>query len=455
MIKKLYTILVLVLIATLGVSACQAKPQSTEAPRGLSLPQSPLLAMLERKSGLITYVGDDGNIYVVNQSGTNPLQITKDGKLTQNNFRRYFFPTWSHDSKSVAFYSVSAKNQTDIKSSIFTVGSDGKNLVEAFTSNVRLPVYLSWSPDSKSLSFITNTDGSSSMMLSTVPSSGGTAQTVDVGNPYYWDWQPDSKGILIHTGGATEQNKSARLSFLSLADSVVEDRLGLNPSFFQTPDLSPDGSQMILATNENGKRSIVLADRTGRVQKTIEEVAGSAAFSWSPDGKRLAYIAGTQAQAIVRGKLNFYDVAKGTKVVADQDKISAFFWSPDSKQVVYFAIVQEPVTTPTPSKGGTPAATPEDQQAADTQLYLKMYITDVTSGKSTLLARFVPTRDFFQLIQFFDQYSRSGTIWAPDGQNLVIAAQMSDSQGVFLVPSSGNTEPRYLQGGAMAFWSWK
>ncbi|MBI5054265.1 MAG: PD40 domain-containing protein, partial [Chloroflexi bacterium] len=186
----------------------------------------------------------------------------------------------------------------------------------------------------------------------------------------------------------------------------------------------------------------------------IEEVAGSAAFSWSPDGKRVAYIASTQAQNIVRGKLNFYDVAKGTKVTADQDKISAFFWSPDSKQAVYFAIVQEPVTTPTPSKG-TPAPTPEDQPAPETQLYLKMYITDVTSGRSTLLARFVPTRDFFQLIQFFDQYARSGTIWAPDGQNLVVAAQMSDSQGVFLVPSSGNTEPRFLQGGAMAFWSWK
>jgi len=454
MIKKLNPVLFLVLIATLGMSACQAKPKSTEAPRGLSLPQSPLLAMLERKSGLISYVGDDGNIYIVNQSGTNPVQITKDAKLTQANFRRYFYPTWSHDSKSVAFYSVSAKNQTDLKSSIFTVGSDGKNLVETFTSNVRLPVYLSWSPDSKSLSFITSTDGSNSMMLSTVPSSGGTAQTVDVGSPYYWDWQPDSKGVLIHTGGATELDKSARLSFLSLADGVVEDRLVLKPSFFQTPDLSPDGSQMILATNENGKKSIVLADRTGRVQKTIDDVPGSAAFSWSPDGKRVAYIVSTQTQNIVRGKLLFYDVAKSTKVTADQDKISAFFWSPDSKQVVYFAIVQEAVATPTPGKG-TPAPTPEDQQAAETQLYLKMYITDVTSGKSTLLARFVPTRDFFQLIQFFDQYSRSGTIWAPDGQNLVIAAQISDSQGVFLVPSSGMTEPRFLQGGAMAFWSWK
>ncbi len=38
-------------------------------PKDVQIPQSPLLSTLERKSGLISYIGSDGNMYVSDQGG--------------------------------------------------------------------------------------------------------------------------------------------------------------------------------------------------------------------------------------------------------------------------------------------------------------------------------------------------------------------------------------------------
>jgi hypothetical protein len=53
-------------------------------PRDLQVPQSPLLSTLERKSGLIAYMGVDGNMYVSDQAGGNLVKLTEDAVIPQN-----------------------------------------------------------------------------------------------------------------------------------------------------------------------------------------------------------------------------------------------------------------------------------------------------------------------------------------------------------------------------------
>ena len=50
------------IITLLLLGACSAE--------GLDIPSSPLLATFERKSGLIAYIGLDGNIYTINQGAS-------------------------------------------------------------------------------------------------------------------------------------------------------------------------------------------------------------------------------------------------------------------------------------------------------------------------------------------------------------------------------------------------
>ncbi len=82
----------------LAVTAC--------GPQGMHMPESPLLSALERKSGLIAYVGVDGNIYTINQAGGDKASITQDATLQSEDDGirlSYFLPTWSPDAKQFAF----------------------------------------------------------------------------------------------------------------------------------------------------------------------------------------------------------------------------------------------------------------------------------------------------------------------------------------------------------------
>jgi hypothetical protein len=48
------------------------------------------------------------------------------------------------------------------------------------------------------------------------------------------------------------------------------------------------------------------------------------------------------------------------------------------------------------------------------------------------------------------------TIWSPDSNYLVVSAVASaEQQGLFIVPASGDYDPRFLAEGNVGFWSWK
>lgn len=447
MFSKTKFVGVVLMAATLALTGCQAKEDSGDR-TGFQLPQSPLLSALERKSGLIAYSGTDGNIYIVDQGGKNPTQITTDAKLQQGDFHYYEFPTWSPDSAQIAYYGIEGTSSTDAQSAIYTVSSDGNNLVEAYTSDSNIPIYLSWSPDSKNVSFIANIAGGNGLVLSLVPAEGGEPQVLDVGNPFYWDWLPDSSGVVVHTGGASYLNPAARLAFLSLADGVIEEGISLKPALFQSPALSPDGTRVLLAAEtDDDKNALMVTDRAGEVQSVISTFDGSVAFGWSPDGERVAFMASDQTGSVTLGKLTVAELGgEGKTTTLEQDGVIAFYWAPDGKQLAYFVPMQ---VTATPEPGASDAG-------QDTQLYLKLYVADATKGKGTLVATFTPSQDFLRTIPYFDQYSRSATIWSPDSQNLVVSAYVSGgTQGIFVVPASGVTGPRFLQEGTMAFWSWK
>src|SRR5688572_33199890 len=75
-------------------------------PGDRQVPQSPLLSTLERKSGLISYIGADGNMYVSDQAGGNLKQLTEDAIIPENQgdpLLYYQFPTWSRDGSQLAF----------------------------------------------------------------------------------------------------------------------------------------------------------------------------------------------------------------------------------------------------------------------------------------------------------------------------------------------------------------
>jgi TolB protein len=442
---------VLLAAVSIGVAGCGLKKAEDEGDDpSFFVPQSPLLSALERKVGLIAYIGADGNVYTVNQSGQNPVQITDDAKLREGDFRYYEFPAWAPDGKTLAFYSLEGDGQTRLDTAVYTADAEGKNVVEAYSSDRHVPVYLMWSPDSSQLTFIASILGGNNLVLNMIPAAGGETQVLDVGAPFYWDWLSDSSGVIVHSGGQSAQASEDRLAMLTFADGVVEDTLALTPAPFQSPALSPDGLKLLLAIEgADGENTLAVTDRLGKVENEIATLDGPAAFAWSPDGTRVAYIVGDPDREVTIGKLKVVELGEEPKTVeTDQDQVLAFFWSPDGKQIAYFNVA---LFTPEPD----PEA-PEGDVLQESQPYLKLYVADAASGKGKRLFSLAPPQDFWRMLQYFDQYSRSTTIWSPDSQNLVVPTYLdAETPAILVVPASGVTTPRFLQPGLVAFWSAK
>jgi len=438
-----------VLLLLLGIPACL--PTSEDYSN-----QSSLLAALERKSGLIAYVGVDGNIYTINQGGGKLTAVTDDAFLPESEDfdqtpQAYLFPTWSRDSEHLAFARLtgSLTDPLKITTHFFTTASDGSDLTEIYRSELFRPQYLYWSPDNEHVSFLTSTP-SGSLLLQMVHFQGDEeARIIDVGSPFFWSWSPDGRRMLIHEGGTAA---NARLSLLSpQEDPVIEEWLEMQPADFQAPAWSPDGQRMlVLAENEEGENALLLIDQTGEIQDTLTTFENTLiSFAWSYDSKKVAYIASStnQNQGALGGQITVIDLDNPDQTrTPEDDQIVAFFWSPDNKKIAYFVAGLVPTSSNSSSGGETD----------NLVLVLALHILDVASGISERIRIFQPTLEFQNILSYFDQYHQSSTIWSPDSKNIVVSAHLgTEIPKIVVINASGDLDPRPIADGVLAFWSWE
>jgi TolB protein len=416
----------------------------------MQVPQSPLLSTLERKAGLISYVGVDGNMYVSDQGGGHLKQLTEDAVIPETQgapILYYQYPTWSRDGSQLAFTGISADGE-QTKSTVMVANIDDDSVNEIYSSENEHPIYLNWSPDNANLSFISTTVSGQNMILQTVPAAGGERTILDTGSPYYWSWAPDGHVMIVHAGGATTSSPE-HLAFLSVgADTETVTEYGMDSTLapFQAPAWSPDGSHIAWARTADDKNEIVVTDAAGENPKTVGTFATKTAFAWSSDNTHLAYIDSGQAlDAGTIGALHVVDVETAEETVEDEN-IIAFFWSPSGEELAYFILLQAQADS---SSSG-------DSSQAAPQYVLNLHVLNLTSGDSRELFTYRPTPQFLNILPYFDQYHQSATIWSPDNNNLVLSfLGQSGSPGIAVVAASGKLEPRFLADGFLAFWSWE
>ena len=431
-------ILFLFVLPTLLLASCM--------PQDVQIPQSPLLSTLERKSGLIAYIGVDGNIYVADQGGGKLKSITNDAQVSTSQsapLRFYQIPTWSADGKQLAFVGLNRQG-TQTNSELFITNIEDKSPTKIYSGTNETLFYLYWTPDNENVGSLSSTSSGQSLILQSVPAKGGERVVLDTGAPYYWSWAPKGQEMIVHAGGASTTSVE-RIAFLKVDSEVTEDDLDLLPASFQAPAWSPDGSRILLATRDaSGKNSITLTDSAGVPQKTVGTFNGETAFAWSRDSEKIAYISSDQliSQGLL-GALHVVNLSSEDEIVQDR-QVFAFFWSPDSKKIAYFVPFLN---------NATPEATPG---SANQNLLLQLNILNVDTGENHELFNFVPTQEFLGILSYFDQYQQSNTIWSPDNNNLVLSFLDGQGQpGIAVVAASGQLEPRLLAQGILAFWSWK
>jgi TolB protein len=440
-------------VAPTGATATSPTPRATATPRAFQSPQgfTGKLALLGPDNALYIAKFDGSQPVVVLGSATAPASATQDGEVIQ-------WPTWSKDGTRLAAMSLNIKSgQVDTADIVVTDG-DGKNPVKVRQGVTAPPVFISWSPDGNLLSVLGRDSSSSTVLaLHLLDTSKNLATTkpadrkVAEGAAVYTGWSPDSQQLLIHT--STSANDSA-LALLAAKDSQAQPTaLKVTPSLFRSPAFSADGLRRAFAVinSPTGNEDVVLQDKDGNDAGKLDSGGKNASFSWSPADDKLAFsIANTTSQGLYKGimvlevdpKAPSTTLLKATQVVSDD--VAAFFWSPDGKKLAYVTL----------------------NEAGD-MLVWKMY--DFDSKKNSTITEWFPSETWGQLINFFDQYAQTNSIWSPDSKALVFAglsaedytaATESNSADslqpqVYILPVDGTNAGKALAVGygSLAFWS--
>ncbi len=498
-------------VMLIALSACgtpAADKPRIELPQQFRMQPNDIATMLEPRIGHIAVTSEDGNILVMDQTGGNIVQITRDASVSNSEAGEasaYTLPIWSPDAKQIALVELTGRRTAVsttielnpdavmiqrgensqvveqsatgqevrkvepgmrmernpsrviiqsgntggefVSSALYLASSDGKRpLREVYVSNKHDVPYLDWSPDSQQIAFLTkNIDDQSAALNLLSAQEGSRSKILLEGADATWNWNPDGKTLIAKVGNVSGPDKLSVVDVTSDKTTKLESKGDLA---FQAPHYSPDGGYMLITEESGDKHKLVLADRAGTALKTLTEFSGQIAFAWSPAGAKVAYVVSAD-QSEPGGSLTVIDVNSNDKRIVNNKPVQAFFWSPDGDRIATF------------SRANRTDIPPDFQGFSvvpDLAIPLMLLETiDPTNGNARGLFYFAPTSSFQRIAAEFDRFSRSMTIWSPDSRKLVFTLTFGDSNGTrdYVIESegSGSLFPRILGNGGLAVWS--
>ncbi|MCH8236071.1 MAG: PD40 domain-containing protein [Chloroflexi bacterium] len=165
--------------------------------------------------------------------------------------------SWSPDGEWIVFSVLSGERQGIHRKN--PGGVDEVQLTENADSN---PVY---SPDGRLIAFITTRDAEASEIW--VMKEDGQNErnlTRKPGADFDFDWSPDSKSLVF----VSEREGGPEIFLISI-DGEDPQRLTTNNSIESSPRFSPDGNRILFVSNSDGDSDIFSMRRDGSSQKRI------------------------------------------------------------------------------------------------------------------------------------------------------------------------------------------
>jgi serine/threonine protein kinase/DNA-binding beta-propeller fold protein YncE len=237
--------------------------------------------------------GGSYQIYCMNPDGSNVASLT-------DNHATNFCPRWSPDGRSIAFVS-----NRDGPPRIFLMDSDGQRMTPIDGAAPVLSsgqgALLAWSPDGNKIAFVAD--------------EGNAVRTVDVAtgrvtillsneeSPFKGrcftgvTWNKSDGMLLVSSVRiGWDDNQVFRLDPTQLTTSLLYSDEN-TPDARMEPAVSPNGNQIVAAQRSRGKqepRPLLLLDMNGNEREALAG-AGNAIYGvvrWTADGKHLVYSAG-------------------------------------------------------------------------------------------------------------------------------------------------------------------
>lgn len=387
----------------------------------------------------IAFIGNDDNVWLVKPDGQELRQITDDAY-------GYRFPTWSPDGRYLAFIGPNQDQETVLYTSP-TAQSSPAILYDQTSS---APFYLYWSPDSHTITFLTQ-ENDGLAMRQVEAATPGSDRVLGEGNPFYWAWSPSSEQLLMHVGGSRTFSEQAHLSLLDNQAGAERVQLDFSPGRFQAPYWSSDGQYLFyIAEDESGQEGIYKSQANLLEQKLLTALQGFVYLTLAPDGQHLAYVEVDGNNHPPFGLAYLLDAEGKQKKQLVDNLVGSIYWSPDSSKVALLTLARRDDGS-TAKVGGLAAPLPQE-------VFFRWLIYDVKTETVEPVASFVPTTAFLQTVPYFDQYHLSLTFWSPDSRYLVYTEEEDEATGagrVWVVDTTRQEESRQVGEGTLAVWSWK
>ena len=417
-----------------------ASSAPTPAPTTSVVTDSPIAS-----KGAIAVLGADGGLSIVDASGRSVPAGGGGGTVT------YGFPTWSPDGSKVA--SVRTKG-----SDIAVVILDAKDIANGlpvppapiFDKAGVEPFYLYWSPDGKSVTFLA-TEGTD-LALHLAPADGsapldgsGPGSVVRSGNPFYYDWVADDR-LIAHIGAGPD-GFVGQVGLDGKSSAPIEG----TPADFRPPVVSHDRKSIAFVRTTNGLESDVVVTALDGSREARLTVLGPTAIAFDPSGDTLGAIGADDVSTMAAfplGPLKLLD-RKGKQRTLLDGLVVSFWWSPDGKTMAAVRVVRTtPDTSPAPvASGATPAPTPTPTGE------VHLVFVDVATGKILSDPVIHPAATFVDgILSYFDQYSLSHRMWAPDGASFLMP-EVDETGVTSLAVRYADGRPPVMLDGSIGFWS--
>ncbi|WP_297086119.1 DUF5050 domain-containing protein [uncultured Draconibacterium sp.] len=175
-----------------------------------------------------------------------------------------------------------------------------------------------------------------------MPIDGGIPRAVTPKVPSYWhSWSPDGKTLVY----CAERNGEYDVYSISV-DGGEEKRLTTNPGLDDGPEYSPDGKLIYYNSMASGQMEIWQMNADGSAQKQLTNDSYSNWFAHpSPDGKYLVFISyledqGSAHPPMKNVALRLLNLQAGTiktlcSFTGGQGTINVPSWSPDGKRFAF------------------------------------------------------------------------------------------------------------------------
>jgi TolB protein len=282
--KRLAFIFIFIVTGAAGAAA-----QSGKAAFYQSLAWSP-----DGKSLAVTVMSDYDaqsddyrtGVFVIAADGATPQKISGDAKHA-------YSPAWSKDGTSIFF---SADTPDAKESNIFSVRQDGTGLIQ-LTKNVGQNTAPSVSPDGKKIAFMSARSGEKYQIYVMQTDGTGVKKLTNDATAAFCNpiWSRDGRRIVYYSDTGDRRDQI----WIMNADGSNQTKLTGGSGHNIFPSFAPDGKRVIFSRRDDrdaGKSyvdaSFLFVMRTDGLRLAPLAEINSFFARFSPDGKRLAFVAG-------------------------------------------------------------------------------------------------------------------------------------------------------------------